>query len=235
VIITDHGKQFDCDSFRTFCDNLGIQLRFASVAYPQANGQAKVSNRTILYGLRTRLEGAKGTWVNELPLILWAYRTTSRVTTGETPFNLVYGMEALIPIEISAKSPWLMAYEEENGIKNFEALRENLDLIEEQRDHAAMRMAAYHRRIASYYNSRVRNRPMEEGDLVLRKFAVTGALRGDGKLRANWEGPYCILKMIGPNTCILQTLLGETLEKTWNLNYLKLYTNDIPDKVFIII
>ena len=46
-----------------------------------------------------------------------------------------------------------MAYEKENGVKNSEALRENLDLIEEQRDYAAMRMVAYHRRIASYYNS----------------------------------------------------------------------------------
>ena len=54
---------------------------------------------------------------------------TSRVATSETPFNLVYGMEALILIEISTKSPWLMAYEKENGVKNSEALRENLDLI----------------------------------------------------------------------------------------------------------
>jgi len=76
-------------------------------------------------------------------------------------------MEALIPIEISAKSPRLMAYEEENGVKNSEALGENLDLIKEQQDYVVMRMAAYHRRIASYYNFRVRNRPMEEGDLVL--------------------------------------------------------------------
>ena len=111
VIVTDHGKQFDCDSFRTFCDNLRIQLRFALVAYPQANGQVEVSNKTILHGLRTRLERAKGTWVDELPSILWVYRTTGQVATGETPFNLVCGTEALIPIEISTKSPRLMAYE----------------------------------------------------------------------------------------------------------------------------
>ena len=76
---------------------------------------------------------------------------------------------------------------------------------------------------------------MEEGDLVLRKSVVTSALRGDGKLRVNSEGPYRILKLIGPNTCILQTLSGETLGKTWNLNYLKLYKNNVPDKVFVII
>jgi len=100
---------------------MGIQLRFESVAYPWANGQAEVSNRTILHDLRTHLEGARGTWADELPSILWAYRTTSRVATGKTPFNLVYGTEALIPIKILAKSPRLMAYKEENEVKNSEA------------------------------------------------------------------------------------------------------------------
>jgi len=76
---------------------------------------------------------------------------------------------------------------------------------------------------------------MEEGDLVLRKSVVTGALRGNEKLRANWEGSYRILKLIGPNTCILQTPSGETLGQKWNLNYLKLYMNNVPDKVFVII
>ena len=98
---------------------------------------------------------------------MWAYQTTSRIAAGETPFNLVYGTEALIPIEILAKSPRLMAYEEENGASNSEALRENLDLIEKQRDNAAITIVSYHRSITSYYNSQVRNRPMEEGDRVL--------------------------------------------------------------------
>ena len=101
------------------------------MAYPQANGQAGVSNRIILHGLRICLEGGKGTWVVELLSILWSYRTTGRVAIGETPFNLVYGTEASILIKISTKSPRLMAYKEENGVKNSEALRENLDLIDE--------------------------------------------------------------------------------------------------------
>ncbi|XP_052181973.1 uncharacterized protein LOC127794767 [Diospyros lotus] len=63
IINTDNGKQFDCDSFRNFYKGLDIQLRISSVAYPQANGQAEISNRTILHGLKTRLEGAKEAWV----------------------------------------------------------------------------------------------------------------------------------------------------------------------------
>lgn len=233
IINTDHGKQFDCDSFRSFCKGLDIQLRISSVAYPQANGQAEISNRTILHGLKTRLEGAKGAWADELPTVLWAYRTTSRVSTGETPFNLVYGAESLIPVEISCQSPRLSAFEKCGGSDNSSSLRENLDLIEEQRDRAAVRIAAYHKRVANYYNSRVRNRPLNEGDLVLRKSAITNALRDEGKFRANWEGPYRIQKMIGPSTCILQTLQGEAIGKTWSTNHLKLYSPPDIDAVII--
>ena len=50
--------------------------------------------------IKTRLEGAKGLWPEELPNILWAYRTTVRTPTGETPFRLTYGTEAVIPVEI---------------------------------------------------------------------------------------------------------------------------------------
>ncbi|XP_052189945.1 uncharacterized protein LOC127799756 [Diospyros lotus] len=101
----DHGTEFDSDAFRAFCYRWGISLRMASVAYPQANEQAEASNKTILHGLKTRLEKAKGGWADELPSILWAYRTTSRVPTEETPFSLAYGTDALIPVEVDLGSP----------------------------------------------------------------------------------------------------------------------------------
>ena len=220
VLVADHGKQFDCDSFRSFCEGLHIRLSLSSVAYHQANGQAENSNKTILNGLKTRLDKVKGAWVDELPSILWAYRTTSRVSTGETPFNLVYGTEALIPVEIGLGSLRMAEFNEE---ANSEALRENLDLIEEHREKACNRLELYHRRIAKYYNSRVKGRIMAQGDLVLRKSAITNALKEEGKFRANWEGPYRIRAILGPNTCKLETLQGKKIQKTWNMNHLKFY------------
>ena len=88
-----------------------------------------------------------------MPAILWAYRTTSRVSTGETPFNLVYGIEALIPMEVVVGSPRLNAYEGNPNTNNSTSLKENLDLVKEQRDKAATQLAAYHKRISIYYNS----------------------------------------------------------------------------------
>ena len=86
VIISDNGKQFDNSAFRDFCSGLGIKNHYSSRAHPQANGQVEVTNRSLLKIIKTRLEGAKGIWLDELPSVLWAYKTTARTPTGETPF-----------------------------------------------------------------------------------------------------------------------------------------------------
>ncbi|KAK3028730.1 hypothetical protein RJ639_037753 [Escallonia herrerae] len=104
VLVTDNGKQFDNPTFKTFCANLTIEQRFTSVAHPQTNGQTEVTNRTLLQRIKKKLDGAKGLWVDELPKILWAYNTTKRTSTGETPFNLSFGTEALIPVEVGLPS-----------------------------------------------------------------------------------------------------------------------------------
>ncbi|KAK3033969.1 hypothetical protein RJ639_034133 [Escallonia herrerae] len=100
ALVVDNGKQFDNNNFRTFCTNLSIDLRFTSVAHPQSNGQTENMNRSILRGLKKKLDEAKGAWVDELPKVLWAYRTTPHSVTGETPFLLCYGTEAMLPVEI---------------------------------------------------------------------------------------------------------------------------------------
>ena len=81
--ISDNGLQFDCKAFHEFCSNLGIKNKYSTLAYPQSNGQAEAVNKTILNGVKKRLDGVKGRWAKELPNVLWAYRTTPRRSTGE--------------------------------------------------------------------------------------------------------------------------------------------------------
>ena len=96
-LIPDNGLQFDSKVFRTFCRDLEIKNRYSTPAYPQSNSQAEAVNKTILNGLKRRLDGAKGRWAEELPNVLQAYRTTPRRSTEETPFSLTYGAKAVIP------------------------------------------------------------------------------------------------------------------------------------------
>ena len=75
--------------------------KHSTPAYPQSNGQADAVNKAILNGLKRRLDSAKSNWAKELPNVLWAYRTTPHRSTGETPFSLTYGVEAVIPAEVN--------------------------------------------------------------------------------------------------------------------------------------
>ena len=99
TLISDNGLQFDSKAFRRYCYDLGITNRYSTPAYPQGNGQAEAVNKVIVNGLKKRLDDVKGKWVKELPHVLWKYQTTPRRSTGETPFSMAYGSEAVIPLE----------------------------------------------------------------------------------------------------------------------------------------
>ena len=90
--------------------------------------------------IKTRLEGVKGVWPNELPGVLWAYRTTVRTPIGETPFKLAYGSEAVIPAKVHMANHRVMMYQDKD---NEEQLRLNLDLIDELRTDVEYRTAKY--------------------------------------------------------------------------------------------
>ena len=68
--------------------------------------------------------------MEEFPNVLWAYRTTTRTLTGETPFRLTYGIEAVIPVEVGIASIKREMFHEEN---NDDQLRVNLDCLDEVR------------------------------------------------------------------------------------------------------
>ena len=84
--------------------------------------------------------GAKGAWLKEFPSVLWAYRTTARTPTGETPFNLTCGTEAIIPIEVGLTSLRREFFDEQS---NNDQLKQNLACLDEVKDQAFQRMAKY--------------------------------------------------------------------------------------------
>jgi len=120
----------------------------------------------LLKIIKTLLEGAKGIWLDKLPSVLWAYWTTARTPTGETPIRLAYRSEAVIPAEVG-----LTSYRVENYDKdmNEEAMRLQLNLVDEVRVAIEQRLAHYQNLMAKYYNTKVRHMDFQVDDLVLRK------------------------------------------------------------------
>ena len=124
-------------------------------AHPQANGQIKVMNRSLLKIIKTPLEGIKSIWPDKLPSVLWAYQITARTPTEETSFRIAYKSEAIIPIEVGFTSYQVENYDEN---KNDEAIRLQLDLVGKVRVIAEQRLVQYQNLMAKHYNSKVRHR-----------------------------------------------------------------------------
>ncbi|XP_063941458.1 uncharacterized protein LOC135149627 [Daucus carota subsp. sativus] len=140
VCVSDNGTQFVGRKFKEFLASFGIQQRFSSVGHPQGNGAIEAANKIIFHGIKKRLGEAKGLWAEELPWVLWAYRTTPRSSTGETPFRLAYGTDSLVPVEVGLESYRTQVF---NPDTNEFGLRGNLDLLEEEREAAHQRNVRY--------------------------------------------------------------------------------------------
>nr|XP_025677746.1 uncharacterized protein LOC112777556 [Arachis hypogaea] len=215
VIISDNGTQFTDKKFKEFLGGLQISHRFSSVEHPQTNGQVESANKIIVKGLKKRLDEAKGLWADELGSVLWSYRTTPQTTTGETPFRLTYGVEAVIPVENGDPSPRKTV-----GGNDKEAER---DLIDEERNIAHVKELALKQRISLKYNHGVIRREFAADDLVLRRNDIGPPTPGEGKLTPNWEGPYRIKAVIGKGAYKLERLDGNEVPRTWNAANLRRY------------
>ena len=99
---------------------------------------------------------------------------------------LAYGVEVVVPVEISHISPRITTFEPE---ANEEGMKLALDLIDEVRDKIHVKIIEYQKRTSSYYNLRVKGQMFKEGELVLRKVEAY-RVGQKGKLAPNWEGPY---------------------------------------------
>ena len=221
VLVSDNGPQFVGSDFENYLKDRGIKHKKSSVAYPQGNGQVEVTNRILLRGIEKRLRESKSKWPEELPNVLWAYRTSPRTSTGETPFKLAYGTEAMLPIEVGSPSYRVITFEES---ANEEGIRTNLELVEEVRDQAVQRMEKYKEKTRAYFSKHTRVKNFQPGDLVLRDVAASDPTN-TGKLQPNWEGPYRVVEVLRPGTYKLGHLDGSEVPNTWHgLRLRKFYT-----------
>ena len=174
----------------------------------------------LLKIIKTRLDDVKGAWPEELPNVLWAYRTTARTLTGETPFRLIYGTKAVIPVEVGVTSIRRGMFSE--GLNDNE-LRLNLDFLDEVKDNASSKMTKYQKKMVEYYNKSVKLRRLDIGDLVLRKTTTATKNPTQGKLGPTWEGPYRVIHYSRQGSYHLETMDGQRLPRPWNIEHLKKY------------
>jgi transposase InsO family protein len=168
-IITDNRSQFTGRKFLEFCDKYHIRVDWATVAYPQTNGQVERANDIILQGLKPtifdRLNKSGRKWLQELLAVVWSLRTTPSRATRFTLFFLVYGAEAVLPMDLEYGSPKVKSYDEG---ANRRAGEDPLYQLDEACTVALMHSARFQQALKRYQARKVRRRDFNEGDLVLR-------------------------------------------------------------------
>jgi len=137
-------------------------------------------------------------------------------TTHETPFNLVYGTDALLPIELRNCSYGKIAI----PINDEQGVRGNLDVLEEGRQLARVTSEATKRRVEKRYKSKVKPRDFQENDLVLRR---AHAVEIEDKLSPKWIGPFRIQKVLLGGAYKLKTLDEAIIPRSWNAANLRFY------------
>ena len=131
-----------------------------------------------------------------------------------------YGAETVIPIETGFPTLGTQSF---NPSNNDELLERSLDLIEERRESAMVQLAYYQHKLKQGYDAKVKLRPLENGDLVLRKVLDTAKNPAWGKLGPNWEGLYRITSLAGIVAYFLEDLDKRVIPHPWNVNNLRRY------------
>jgi transposase InsO family protein len=100
-IVTDNASPFRSEPLVKFCEQFQIALIHSTPYYPQGNGLAESSNKSLIKLIKKLLEENKRAWDSKLKLALWDDRVTTKKSLGISPFQLVYGIEAIFPTQLT--------------------------------------------------------------------------------------------------------------------------------------
>jgi hypothetical protein len=163
------------------------------------------------------LEARGRNWHKELPSVLWALRININRATRDTPFNLVYGADAVLPPEIYLESIRVAHF---NGEDQTEVREINCNLLEERRNTTLANVRKYQESLKRYYNKSVAQRELNIGDLVLKKDIHT---KDKYKFSSPWEGPFIVVDIVAPWAYVLAEVDDGMLLNTWNADQLHKY------------
>ena len=219
-VITDNGPHFQ----KEFADLLKwkkIQHHKSSPYRPQTNGAVEAVNKTLKVIIQKMIQNHRD-WHEKLPLAVWGYRTSIRGPTGVTPYSLVYGMEAVQPIELEVRSARIIRESQLKETDWIENYHNQLLTLDEKRLQALNRARSYQARMAKHFNMKVKDRKLEEGCLVLKEIRAP-VMDPRGKFRPHWAGPYILKKILSGGAVILTDLDGLEFKNPCNLDQLKRY------------
>jgi ribosomal protein L6P/L9E len=218
-IITNLGTNFTRREFQNYYDDSLIKVAHTSIVHPRANGQVKRSNGAVLEALKKRifnwLKKYATCWLRELRAVIWGLWAQPSRATGQTPFVLVFGFEAVFQTDLMFNAPRVYVYDEN---KAEEARIEGIDNIEEGRLAATIEAARYAQALRQYHDKNVQERAFCVADLVLQMIQNKMEMH---KLSDPWEGPFIVKKLNKMGAYKIMREDSSDVTNSWNIEHLR--------------
>jgi hypothetical protein len=141
-----------------FVESLKIKLLSSSPYYAQANGQAESSNKTLIKLIKKKIEENPKRWCEVLSEALWAHRISMHSTTKVTPFEVVYGQEVILPVEVNLDALQIARQNELSVVDYHNLMLDRLDEASNERMKALGEIERDKLRVARAYNKKVKEK-----------------------------------------------------------------------------
>eukprot|EP00253_Pinus_taeda_P005513 PITA_05513 len=210
ALVFDNASYFSGNSMFEFAIKRVFKLKYSANYYPQGNGLAESTNKNLIKIIKRTIEQNHKNWHKSLIFALWADRITQKASISTSPFNLVYGKEAVLPTNLLLPSLALVQFIEESPPSSIQLRHDQILLLEEEREKAKIIHAKHQQIIKSSFDSTSSSsKQLQVGDLVL-KWDKSHEDKGKHvKFQKMWLGPFQINEKIGHSTFILQDLSGK--------------------------
>ncbi|GBB91669.1 hypothetical protein RclHR1_19010003 [Rhizophagus clarus] len=221
VLLTDQGTHFVNELVNSLCSRMGVKHRLSTAYRPQTNGLTERFNRTLCETLAKYSMHNQQNWDLYLPSALFAYRTLQQQTTRFEPFYLIYGRDALLPIEIEMPNvPNNTDLNDDFQAQLLERIQLLTGTLNDNRQIAQDNITKSQEKQKLRYDANIRPIAYQIGDQVLlQNFRAK-------KLDAKWMGPYYVHDNRKTNgTYQLRTIDGQIRKKWVHANQLIPYTN----------
>jgi hypothetical protein len=165
--VTDNAAAFGSEPLAKFCEQFEIKLVHSTPYYLQGNGLAESSNKSLIRIIKRLLEDNKKAWHSKLKFSLWADRVATKRSIGISPFQLVYGAEAIFPSHLAIPiAKFLQDHQEE---PNDMIIRiHQLVEVQQVREQAMDRIQDHQQRIKQVFDKKAKREGFRTGDLVLK-------------------------------------------------------------------
>ena len=225
-IVSDQGVHFINEVIEFLLEEFMVIHRRSAPYHPQANGQAESTNKMLCTALTKVVEGTRTDWDQKLHSVLWAYRTAYKIAIGTTPFNLVFGLNAILPIEFLIPTLRVAKQMEWTGHELSECI-DDLERLDEDRRIAVLGIYAEKHRMKNWHDTHVKTGRFKKGDLVL-LYTLKKLKR---KLKMQGLGPFVINELNSSGAVRLETLDGEQMANFINGSCLRLYNEPLTQEM----